>query len=104
MFACHECGAVSERRWCPEHGGRGVGGRPDFRERGYGAAFERGRSALLASEPECCIEGCAERASVADHEPSRAALLAAGVQDPDAPRWLQPMCVPHHNSKAARGR
>lgn len=67
----------------------------------YGAAWRNIRTAFLAAHPHC--QDCGRRANHADHAPhTRAALIAAGVPNPDAWHHLQPRCHPCHSRKTAR--
>jgi 5-methylcytosine-specific restriction protein A len=48
-----------------------------------------------------CVD-CGRPATTADHAPvSRRDLVAAGVTDPDADRFLQSRCTPCHSRRTA---
>jgi 5-methylcytosine-specific restriction protein A len=48
-----------------------------------------------------CVD-CGARATTSDHAPvSRRDLIAAGVTDPDADRYLQARCTPCHSRRTA---
>lgn len=66
-YSCIGCGAFSPERYCPACKPKP---RPNFRQRGYGAFFERQRKIRLRLTPWCemCAErGIKTRANVADH-------------------------------------
>lgn len=97
LHSCCICGAISEQRHCPQHARRSP------YQRGYQREFLRNRAKLLKSKPPCCVPGCLVTATVADHQPDRAALLSMGVTNPDAIEHLRPMCRYHHNLKTLHG-
>ena len=55
------------------------------------------RATFLRANPACV--DCVAPASDADHVPPRRILLAAGVNDPDVPTYLQPRCHPCHSRR-----
>lgn len=87
---------IPSGRTCRVHGGD----RPTARQRGYDRTWELRRAAFLSANPRCAA--CGGVATVADHIVTRRALIARGVSDPDADRYLQPMCATCHNRKTAR--
>ena len=60
---CLVCGGLSSSSRCPRHDYRAHG----TTARGYGAAYQRARAALLAARPSCWR--CGEPATTADHVP-----------------------------------
>jgi hypothetical protein len=76
--------------------------RPSAAERGYGATWRYvTRPEFLARHPTCAL--CSQPATVPDHYPrSRRQLVRAGVPDPDAERFLRPLCDEHHRVETAR--
>jgi 5-methylcytosine-specific restriction enzyme A len=68
--------------------------RPSPSVRGYGAEWQRIRTAFLRAYPLCCE--CGERATDVDH---RVARVQGGTDDWDN---LQPLCHRHHSQKTAR--
>lgn len=70
-------------------------------QRGYDAKWRRRRRSYVRRHPLCCL--CGAPAQVADHYPeSRKELIARGVTDPDADRYLRPLCIPCHNKETAK--
>lgn len=85
---------------CPAHG-RAAPDRPTSSQMGYDRRWARVRAAFLAAHPFC--RDCGGAASVADHSPkTRRDLIAAGVENPDDWRYLEPRCVPCHGRKTAK--
>jgi hypothetical protein len=104
LYACLECGRISETKRCPAHGGTNRS--PERRtsaDRSYGRQFRRNRTILLARDP-ICVECGLVPSVVADHEPSRRVLLARGVEDPDALEYLRALCLGCHRVKSGSGR
>lgn len=68
----------------------------------YGtSAWARVRKAYLYENPWCAL--CGAPSTVADHYPlSRKALVAQGVDTPDAPTHLRPLCTHCHNRETAQ--
>ena len=66
----------------------------------YRGDWPRRRARFLRRNPACT--DCAARAEVPDHVPPRRLLVALGVADPDDDIWLQPRCIPCHDTKTAR--
>lgn len=65
--------------------------RGSFRARGYTPAWDRRSRDYLAAHPACV--DCGRPAVISDHAPTpRRVLVAAGVTDPDADRYLQGRC------------
>jgi 5-methylcytosine-specific restriction protein A len=65
------------------------------------AAWRRRRASFLARHPRCV--DCGAPATIADHAPvARRVLVARGVADPDAERWLQARCKPCHQRRTVR--
>ena len=65
------------------------------------AEWKRRSAAFLRRHPWCVVcqdeLGLSIKATVADHYPeTRKELLAKNVDDPDAARYLRPLCVQHH--------
>lgn len=58
-------------------------------------AWRRTRAAILAANPHCT--DCGNPATDVDHAPPRRILLACGIHQPDAPRWLHPRCKRCHS-------
>lgn len=89
-------------------------GRGTSAERGYQSRrWKAARAATLRRDPICtcatpdchpAVEGRCPRAShVADHHPrSRKQLVAAGVADPDDPKFLRGLCDECHRKETAR--
>ncbi len=71
-------------------------------ERGYGHRWRLARRAYLREHPlcvECKSQGVVRAAQVVDHiVPHRGDAMLFW----DESNW-QPLCVPHHNAKTARG-
>lgn len=88
---------IADGRFCTTHGG---GTRPTPAARGYDSAWARRRAEFLNANPRCAT--CGGIATVADHIVTRRALVARGVIDPDAARYLQPLCASCHSRKTAR--
>lgn len=82
--------ANSSHRW----------GKPSSRvERGYGAAHDRIRRAMLREEPfcrECAKEGRETKATHADH------IVPKCMGGTDERSNYQPLCVSHARSKSGR--
>lgn len=57
------------------------------------------RRIYLAHHPNCW---CGTAATDVDHIVPRRILLAADIEHPDHPRWLQSLCHRHHSMKTAR--
>lgn len=75
--------------------------RPSAAARGYDAKWRKIRKAFLLDNPFCVI--CGADAEVPDHYPkTRRELLEEGVDNPDDPKFLRPLCVSHHNSETAK--
>ena len=64
-------------------------------------AWRRTRTDILTRHPTCqyCDNAKSEHA---DHVPPRRILLAAGIHQPDHPRWLIAACARCHNTATAR--
>lgn len=106
LHACRKCGRISRNRYCDIHGGnnRPPDNRPNFRDRGYGTVFDRNRKIVLARDPVCSECGN-EPSVVADHHPlTRNELLARGIKDPDAPRYMRGLGRHCHARKSGAGR
>lgn len=71
--------------------------RPSSTARGYDRRWQRTRVAHLAREPDC--RACGAPATEVDHITRRSTLLARGVRNPDAHRFLQSLCHPCHATK-----
>lgn len=72
--------------------------RPSSAARGYDAQWRRIRAAFLEANPTCCVPGCGEPATDADH------VLSISKR-PDLrldPRNLRPFCHSHHSAHTAR--
>lgn len=63
-YACAKCGKRSPKKRCPEH--RRKENRPNSRQRGYTAAWERERKRYLTAYPWCAC-GCGARATDVHH-------------------------------------
>ncbi len=75
--------------------------RPNSNARGYGVRWQRIRRRFLRANPTCAL--CSEPSEVPDHYPrSRKQLLTAGVEDPDDPQFLRPLCTSCHNTETAK--
>lgn len=87
---------------CPEHSRQRASGRASTRRPGqYDTAWQRRRRAYLYAHPWCVL--CGRPATVPDHYPlSRAELVRQGVADPDADRYLRPLCAACHNRETAQ--
>jgi len=88
---------------CEDHKRAAEQQRGSAAERGYsGVDWQSVRRAVLRRDRMCVICGTA-RSKVADHWPdSRRDLLAASVEDPDAPYRLRGLCRPCHSRETAR--
>lgn len=62
-------------------------------------AWRRRRARFIRRNPDCAA--CGKQASDVDHVAPRRILVAAGINDPDADMWLQPLCGPCHSRKTA---
>ena len=85
---CLVCGALSTGSRCPDHDHRARG----TTARGYGAAYQRQRRAVLAGNPRCWHLGCNSPATTTDHVPPLRSVL-------DPADWrgeLRPACAPHN--------
>lgn len=90
LRSCADCGRICEGYRCDECEAKRPK-RPNFRQRGYSADWDRKRKAFLLKHPLCAL--CGRPANVADHFPiSRKQLVAQGVSDPDAEHFLRPLC------------
>ena len=102
---------------CPQHRDP----RPSAFARGYGGKRWKGaRRAVIRRDPFCTCElencgpapgnyhepgKCGHMSTVADHDPQeRVDLVAAGVKDPDDPKYLRGKCASCHSRKTARTR
>jgi 5-methylcytosine-specific restriction enzyme A len=74
-------------------------GRGSPAERGYDKAWAATAKAFLERHPVC--EKCGAPATVPDHQPTRRELVTMGAEDPDADRWLHPLCASCHGRKTA---
>jgi len=63
-------------------------------ERGYDVEWAERARRFLAEHPVCV--GCGGEATVANHRIRRTLLVAMHVDDPDADRYLEPMCASCH--------
>lgn len=71
--------------------------RPDYRERGYDARWDREKKKFLKRNPICAVEGCGQPAYAVDHwRPHRGDRRLFW----DRTNWV-PMCQTHHNQKSA---
>lgn len=102
--ACPVCfRSVAAGEQCPEHGRRKPDPRQSPADRGYDRKWRMNAARFLAANPVCAL--CTAPSTHADHHPqSRRELTALGVTDPDAWRFLRPLCESHHNSKSAKER
>lgn len=67
----------------------------------YSGGWRARRLDYLTHHQPCAL--CGRLATVADHHPhSRRELFAMGAPDPDADRWLRPLCAPCHNRETQR--
>lgn len=74
-------------------------------QRGYDHQWRKGGAEYFAAHPYCVVNGpnCTKIAKVRDHYPkSRRQLVAEGVADPDAWRYLRPVCRPCHSWETTR--
>jgi 5-methylcytosine-specific restriction protein A len=92
-----------DRSRCAEHDRALDAARGSKAARGYDAAWTRIARSFVARHPTCVdwpAPGCQRRSTTADHDPvSRRQLVAAGVTDPDADRYLKPRCTPCHSRR-----
>lgn len=88
---CSEC--LARRR----RGSRQRNGRRDVHS--SSAAWRESAAAFVAQHVVCV--GCGSRSEVADHVIPRRVLVARGIANPDAWRWLQPLCKRCHDRKTA---
>ncbi|MFJ2906878.1 HNH endonuclease [Streptomyces sp. NPDC087212] len=96
---CPELTAKGGR--CPTHAKEAEAARGTTTAKGYGVKWERIRKRYLYAHPWCVL--CSKTATVADHFPeSRRALVAKGVDDPDAFSRLRPLCTSCHNKETAK--
>ncbi len=101
------CPTLTAGGRCPAHGKPDR--RPNASQRGYGARWQKIRSAFLAAHPLCAgVDGehhphCDGQATVPDHAPlTRRELVARGVADPDAWEYLVPLSTACHGWKTVR--
>jgi 5-methylcytosine-specific restriction endonuclease McrA len=101
----HGCPELTEQTRCPQHQTereRAIGQRrrathgPGV----HGTQAWRNRSSSYRAANPTCID-CGAASTQADHVIPRAILVAAGIVDPDHPRWLQPLCTRCHSRKTA---
>lgn len=79
--------------------------RGSSRARSYTSRWDRRSREFLAKNPLCArhlVLGDLVTATVADHLENRRALVARGVQDPDADEFLVPLCGPCHSECTAK--
>lgn len=98
---CHYCNRACVGK-CPCRGGTPQEQRPTACQRGYGRKWQRESKEFLREHPlcvECLGEGRVVPAEAVDHKtPHRGDEVLFW----DKSNW-QPLCVPHHNRKSARG-
>lgn len=63
-------------------------------QRGYDESWAERARRFLKSYPICCR--CGKDATVVNHRIRRTLLVAMKVPDPDADRYLEPMCASCH--------
>ena len=63
----------------------------------YSHAWQKGLRGYLQRNPWCV--DCGAPATERDHVPPRQILVALGVANPDAPRWLEPVCRRCHSKR-----
>jgi 5-methylcytosine-specific restriction protein A len=85
---------------CPDHRQAFERNRGSAAARGYGPKWKLIRGSYLKRHSTCV--DCGAPATEADHAPvSRRALVAAGVEHPDADEHLQARCRPCHSRRGA---
>lgn len=91
------CPELTPTTRCDEH--RPPDRRPPSSQRGYSGEWRKVRAVKLDRDPSC--ERCGAPATDVDHDPPLADLVAAGVADPHADRWLHSLCHSCHSRKTA---
>lgn len=79
--------------------------RPSSSERGYGPYWRKRRAEFLETHPICCVDGCGQNATVADHFSTSVAegrRRGWSWEQIHADAKLRPMCQRHHNSRTSR--
>lgn len=101
----HGCPELTDhpRGLCPVHRSEAEKARGSSSDRGYGSAWQRRRKRFLQANPVCQEDGCLKLATEAHHVPPRRELVAQGVKDPDAYRFLVALCKSHHSQRTRRG-
>lgn len=89
------CPQLVERGWCPNH--RPRRNRRRDRQVYDTAAWQRVRTRYRSRHPHCHV--CGAPTEDVDHVIPRRILVAAGINNPDHDRWLQPLCHRHHSEK-----
>lgn len=92
------CTELVERGHCATH-------RPKRKAHARGqvystAAWMRRAARYRKRHPQCTC-GCGRPTVDVDHIVPRQILVAAGIHDPDADRWLQPLAHACHSAKTA---
>ena len=88
--ACLTCGRITNGTYCSEHQ---PAPRKNFRERGYGAEFERNRKRRLKLNPNCA---CGAPANTAHH------IVDKRFGGDDSLANLESMCQPCHSRHTAQ--
>ena len=97
LTLCLEAGCPNlvKRGRCPEHRRR-----PRRKNQTYSThQWRTTRARYLTTHPTSLC--CGAPTEDVDHIIPRRILQAAGIHNPDADRWLQPLCKRHHSVKTA---
>ena len=90
---CLRCGTLTDgASYCPPHDLR----RRGSTARGYGAAYQAARRALLAAAPVCWLPDCDQPATTADHQPPLRSFASPELWRGE----LRPACRRHNDGHA----
>lgn len=84
---------------CPTHAHTRARQRGSATAQGYGGDWPERAARYLTWHPVCAL--CGGPSAIADHWPrSRRQLVRDGVTDPNADRYLRPLCQPCHRRQS----
>jgi 5-methylcytosine-specific restriction protein A len=97
LRSCSDCGRIAEGKRCPECEAKRPK-RPTYRQRGYGAEWDKLSKAYRVRHPVCELPGCDKPSKAVDHIDNRGPNGPRGYDESN----LQALCWSHHSQKTAR--